>query len=144
MLSFLTPAKYRIHAPPFLTRTTPSRYLPHTAYGLTVGLTSLGKKSEERRLFTLISYSARRKKERKRYIKQNDEAITGTGRKKNRSLAGVFCVHCISITMLVEKGPGVTQGGTTICQGCLNSRLHYQAIFIPGHNNGLPEHNSHL
>ena len=35
MLSFLTPAKYRIHAPPFLARTTPSRYPPHTAYGLT-------------------------------------------------------------------------------------------------------------
>ena len=31
------------------------------------------------------------------------------------------------ITMLVEKGPGVTQGGTTICQGCLNSRLQYMS-----------------
>ena len=35
MLSFLTPVKYQIHTPPFLARMTPSRYPPHTAYGLT-------------------------------------------------------------------------------------------------------------
>ena len=41
-------------------------------------------------------------------------------------LAGVSCVFAIfSIAMLVEKGPEVTRGGTTICQGRLNSRLHY-------------------
>ena len=39
-------------------------------------------RQEKWRKKTLISYSARRKKERKRYIKQNDEAITETGRKK--------------------------------------------------------------
>ena len=59
-------------------------------------------------------------------MKQNDEAITGTGRKKQVAGFFFFCVHCISIsiTMLVEKGLGVTQGRTTICQGCLNSQLH--------------------
>ena len=32
--------------------------------------------------------------------------------------------------MLVEEGPEVARGGTTICQGCLDFRLHPSSISI--------------